>query len=363
MANNPNLPPVFMHIPDMNIDNANGNDNASVMGHGSTSFRDNDNQSMSLRQSLTWSQVNPSGDIPPARSGAASVIVGRTLYIFGGYGGGTGRLDDFYSFDFERNEWSEVQVLSDEKPGCRENNGVVASGDSSRVYIFGGYNGNHWLNDLWVFDIKSKRWECIQESSDPNVDMALLASDIHNSGTVPSRRFGYVSVVHNNKFVLFGGFDGSKWLNDMWEFSFETKRWRLIQPRGQMPSVRSCPAWCSCTDERHAGILYIIGGYDGMERKADFFACDLNTRYHREGYHHRLATSTRAVCTTTQLLFMEDILGRSDWLTCIYSTLTLECGRRLIVPMESVLVAALRWSLKCTKTVCMCFVVTTESLC
>jgi len=190
-----------------------------------------------------------------------------------------------------------------------------------------------------------------------------VASDIHNSGTVPSRRFGYASVVHNNKFVLFGGFDGSKWLNDMWEFSFETKRWRLIQPRGQMPSVRSCPAWCSCTDERHAGILYIIGGYDGMERKADFFACDLNTRYHREGYHHRLATSTRAVCTTTQLLCMEDILGRSDWLTCIYSTLTLECGRRLIVPMETVLVAALRWSLKCTKTVCMCFVVTTESLC
>jgi hypothetical protein len=24
----------------------------------------------------------------------------------------------------------------------------------------------------------------------------------------PSRRFGYVSVVHNNKLVLFGGFDG-----------------------------------------------------------------------------------------------------------------------------------------------------------
>ena len=30
-------------------------------------------------------------------------------------------------------------------------------------------------------------------------------------GRVPSRRFGYISVVHDNKLVLFGGFDGSSW--------------------------------------------------------------------------------------------------------------------------------------------------------
>ena len=49
-------------------------------------------------------------------------------------------MDDFYSFSFDANTWEEVKVLSAEKPGCRENNGVVI-GDSSRVYLFGGYNG------------------------------------------------------------------------------------------------------------------------------------------------------------------------------------------------------------------------------
>jgi len=254
------------------------------------------NNSNDNRQSLTWSRVVLSSDssIPPPRSGAASVVVKGRLYMFGGYGGGTGRLDDFYSFNFATNTWEEVKVLSIVKPGCRENNGVVI-GDSSRVYLFGGYNGTSWLNDLWMFDIDTQMWECIQESSDlrshenggggggagEQENAALEARtlnniDLNNNGimntVVPSRRFGYVSVVHNHKFVLFGGFDGTRWLNDMYEFDFQTKTWTQIHAKGTLPSVRSCPAWAK--DDTH---VYIQGGYDGVERKADFFACNLST--------------------------------------------------------------------------------------
>jgi len=31
-------------------------------------------------------------------------------------------------------------------------------------------------------------------------------------GRVPSRRFGYVSVVHAGKLIVWAGFDGSRWL-------------------------------------------------------------------------------------------------------------------------------------------------------
>lgn len=203
-----------------------------------------------------------------------------------GYGGGTGRLDDFYAFDFNKQAWEEVKVVGNQKPGSRENNGVVISDSSKSIYLFGGYNGSEWLNDLWKFDIESKRWTCIQESSDPNpVDEIDLAVGGYNNtaddnsdgvvrvrGKVPSRRFGYVSVVHNSKLVLFGGFDGSRWLNDMYVFDFETKSWDEINAKGALPSVRSCPAWAK--DETH---VYIQGGYDGIERKDDFFACDLST--------------------------------------------------------------------------------------
>mmetsp|Transcript_11532 Transcript_11532/g.33145 ORF Transcript_11532/g.33145 Transcript_11532/m.33145 type:complete len:629 (-) Transcript_11532:81-1967(-) len=238
-------------------------------------------------QNFVWSKVcvHPQSAVPPPRSGAASVVVQGKLYMFGGYGGGTGRLDDFYSFDFATSTWEQVQVKSDVKPGCRENNGVVISDSSRSIYLFGGYNGNSWLNDLWKYDIESMEWSCIQESSDPSSVSQPSASiepsaNINDAaGTslsvkdrVPSRRFGYVSVVHNNKLVLFGGFDGNRWCNDMYVFDFDEKRWSEIYAKGELPSVRSCPAWA--TDETH---VYIQGGYDGVERKDDFFACDLNT--------------------------------------------------------------------------------------
>lgn len=101
------------------------------------------------RQCLSWSKVplSPSSTVvPPPRSGAASVVVQRKLYLFGGYGGtagGTGRLDDFYSFDFEARMWQAVEVLSAEKPGCRENNGVVISDSSDCIYLFGGETCMH----------------------------------------------------------------------------------------------------------------------------------------------------------------------------------------------------------------------------
>ena len=186
-----------------------------------------------------------------------------------------------------------MKVLSDEKPGCRENNGVVISDSSRSIYLFGGYNGSAWLNDLWKvrratfrggsyfggifeffepltycmkFDIESQRWTCIQESSDvrpaDETNMAIgdhdgdIAADVPDiRGKVPSRRFGYVSVVHDNKLVLFGGFDGSRWLNDMYVFDFETKAWTEIHAKGMLPSVRSCPAWAK--DDTH---VYIQGG-------------------------------------------------------------------------------------------------------
>jgi len=249
-------------------------------------------RSATTRQCLTWNRVPMQNQTaPPPRSGAASVVVKGRLYVFGGYGGGTGRLDDFYSYCFETAQWEEVPVLSHEKPGCRENNGVVISDSARKIFLFGGYNGQSWLNDLWEYDIESKRWTCIQESSDPNRDNAsgadgpaapqphqpasaavVAAATGQVQGKAPSRRFGYVSVVHQGKFVLWGGFDGSRWLNDMYVFDFSTKTWMEIQASGALPSVRSCPAWA-----KDGSSFYIQGGYDGVERKSDFFACDLET--------------------------------------------------------------------------------------
>eukprot|EP00536_Pseudo-nitzschia_multiseries_P007689 jgi/Psemu1/196219/e_gw1.183.83.1 len=247
--------------------------------------------------------------VPPPRSGAASVVLNDKLYVFGGFGGGSGRLDDFYSFDFAASTWDEIKpkiggittsatasattsaTTTPNKPGCRENNGLVVSGSGREIILFGGYNGNRWLNDLWSFDVTTNRWTCIQESldtkqeqeqeqeqqSDVDVDhFNFTNNEIGAGGRVqlrrPCCRFGYVSATHNNKFILWGGFDGTDWLNDMYVFDFESSRWTEIEQFGTVPSRRSCPAWAK--DERY---IYLHGGYDGNERKDDFFSFCFDT--------------------------------------------------------------------------------------
>jgi N-acetylneuraminic acid mutarotase len=56
------------------------------------------------------------------------------MFMFGGYGG-SGRLDDFYEFNFETKVWSKVRY-NGPSPGVRENNGVVEY--KGCLYLFGG---------------------------------------------------------------------------------------------------------------------------------------------------------------------------------------------------------------------------------
>eukprot|EP00903_Cladosiphon_okamuranus_P012455 g11664.t1 len=211
-------------------------------------------------RSRSWRQVKANvpasgasaGDqIPGPRSGAASVVVGNKLFMFGGYGG-SGRLDDFWEFDFETRVWKEVHCQGP-SPGVRENNGVVEYKGS--LYLFGGYNGSQWLNDFHGFHIETRTWRKVEPAGAP-----------------PVSRFGYVAVVHSHYFCLFGGYDGTTWLNDMHRFNFDTSLWEEVHTSGEIPSIRSCPSWCKDGDN-----VYVFGGYDGVQRMNDFYRCDLET--------------------------------------------------------------------------------------
>ena len=87
----------------------------------------------------------------------------------------------------------------------------------------------------------------------------------------PSARFGYSAAMFRDKFVLFGGYEGAKWLNDLWEYDTEGRGgWKKITPSGKPPCIRSCPSYCMA-----GGRLFVLGGYDGVQRMNDFFVLDL----------------------------------------------------------------------------------------
>jgi len=133
-------------------------------------------------------------------------------------------------------------------PVGRENNGAVMHG--GKMYLFGGYSGFTWLNDFLSFDFATNIWQFVPSGQ---------------TGVVPSMRFGYVSAVSENAMFIFGGYDGSTWLNDMFDFDFRRQSWCGSRVRGPVPSGRSCPAWAS-----HSNSIFIFGGYDGVHRMNDF---------------------------------------------------------------------------------------------
>lgn len=194
-----------------------------------------------------WREVELNSTVKPGeRSGASSVIYQDALYVFGGYGG-SGRLDDIFRFDFPSRCWTRLDVQG-AIPAGRENNGAVVHG--SKMYLFGGYSGFTWLNDFHSFNFDTSTWQAVPSG---------------HKGSVPSTRFGYVSAVHGDFMYVFGGYDGSAWLNDMFDFDFERGIWSATQVQGFIPSGRSCPSWAT-----HNGSVYLFGGYDGVHRMNDF---------------------------------------------------------------------------------------------
>ncbi len=76
------------------------------------------------------------------------------------------------------------------------------------MYIFGGYDGVTWLNDLHEFHFPSKRWMRIEAD-----------------GQVPSVRSCPSWATYKSSVFVFGGYDGVHRLNDFYEFNAERKLW------------------------------------------------------------------------------------------------------------------------------------------
>merc|ERR1712224_800005 len=65
---------------------------------------------------------------------------------------------------------------------------------------------------------------------------------------------------------VFGGYNGTERLNDMYEYSFDTLRWSTIETQGELPSGRS-----SLVAQVYGNSLFVFGGYNGQVVLNDFY--------------------------------------------------------------------------------------------
>jgi len=176
------------------------------------------------------------------------------LYVFGGHDGSVYR-DDLLVFDVEARAWRLDLGVSGEGPTPRDAHAAVVHGDA--MYVFGGYDSKRYLNDFHRFHFASSIW-----------------SRVPSSGDAPTPRGGHTAVVHQGKMLVFGGCDGWNYFNDAHHFAFARAEWEKVRVTGTAPGARSAPA---TVVHEPQGAMFVFGGYDGTRSLNDLFRFDLQS--------------------------------------------------------------------------------------
>ncbi len=175
--------------------------------------------------SNAWAELSPAGSLPTARTGHALAYDPGTgkLIMFGGYDStGDLELNDTWAYDPAANTWTEITPTGD-LPSPREGASLVLAPDTGALIMFGGYDDNGaQLSDTWAFYPSTETWTNMSPASD-----------------VPSGRDRY-SMVYDpiaSNMILFGGWADGTMLGDTWLYDPIANAWTEVTPAGS-PSAR-----------------------------------------------------------------------------------------------------------------------------
>ncbi|CAD8099772.1 unnamed protein product [Paramecium sonneborni] len=200
----------------------------------------NINNDLNCFDGNSWSVIITQGQIPSARSGAKMVAVDDQLMLFGGYVQTQSQIycNDLYRFNIKTNTFIK-EIQQNTNPAKRTDHSLVEY--CNGIYIFGGKGENKQIfNDVWKF---KQSW--IELDHDQQI----------------TGRFGHTSVPYQNSMFIFGGWDGTSCLDEMYEYSFVTNTFYEIRRcSGQKPKARY----------RHEALVYnsnmfLFGGVDHLQ--------------------------------------------------------------------------------------------------
>jgi N-acetylneuraminic acid mutarotase len=152
----------------------------------------------------TWTELHPTGSLPPAREGHAMVYdpASGKVILFGGSGEGFGYLNDTWAYDPTAKSWASLTPTGD-LPSAREYHSMVYDSAAGKMILFGGWNDSAEFNDTWAYDPTANRW-----------------ASLTPTGEVPSARDSHAMVYDSatGKMILFGGCDENAEFNDTWAY-------------------------------------------------------------------------------------------------------------------------------------------------
>ncbi|KAK3914832.1 Kelch domain-containing protein 1 [Frankliniella fusca] len=174
-----------------------------------------------------WERKLLKGDIPPRSSGGCGVVLGDTLYIFGGKEIGVVRTE----FEFDGN-----------------------------------------INDLYALNLITMTWSLLKPKGTPPIPCEKLVGWEHGGklyffggfGPIPDRHVFFHYVIDDET--------GSAWNNQFFGYNPITNNWEWPYVNGEPPSPRAAHAGDKCGHR-----IFISGGRLKTVRKNDLYVLDMDT--------------------------------------------------------------------------------------
>jgi N-acetylneuraminic acid mutarotase len=205
----------------------------------------------------SWAEVEPMGERPPERWLGVTVYDSAhgMLILFGG-AGVEGMLNDTWTYDTATGGWTARDPVGS-LPSPRGFHSLAYDARSGRVVLFGGMNDyEEDLGDMWSYDPVKNSW-----------------TEIDSAGPAPTARSGHAMVYDslNGRMILFGGATSMEGFNDTWAYDPAAGTWTDLKPTGDLPSDR---AYHAMVYDRGTDRVILFGGFDGAQYVNDVWEYD-----------------------------------------------------------------------------------------
>ena len=203
----------------------------------------------------TNSVIEDSTNTPSVRHGhAMAALPGGDVLLFGGRNRGVpveNFLGDTWLFNTTTGTWGAI-TSSPSNPSARTYHAMATT--PSGVLLFGGQQGSDSAarNDTWFFTYdyitKTGTWTETNTTG-------------HNSTNTPAARYLHAMAATPSGVLLFGGYNGTTYLNDTWLFNTATNSWsqRTTSPTPQTRKAHAMAATPSTATS--SGDVLLFGGY------------------------------------------------------------------------------------------------------
>jgi predicted phosphodiesterase len=159
-----------------------------------------------------WQEMTPAISPEPTSDPAMAYDVESDLAImFGGIKEGWSFSNETWSYDYNTNTW--INMSPTVTPSLRTTN-MVYDEESDIMVMFGGSNGSSLFGDTWTFDYNTNTWTNMSPAEAPsNRSLSSMTYD-----------------TNLDRVILFGGENGTHYLNDTWTYDYNSNTWTMMSP-------------------------------------------------------------------------------------------------------------------------------------